>query len=184
MILLKMGKTKMNRITGGICCVYSIDNIYEGSYECYTELYYNQGIDNRIDNSSYQNQEKLKIVVKNYKKSLENCKLTIFKKHDNNYYALKEYKVIENGVEDENAWVIDDADIILSEIEQIPREEYEKLRLKRINNIEWNKIKTEFSGEIITKDKAFENLCIDLINKIKITEIETFHPKGRRRWRT
>lgn len=171
----------MNRINGGICCVYSVDNIYKGSYECYTEAYFNQGIDNRIDNSSYQNQGKLKIVVKNYKKSLEDCKLTIFKKNDNNYYALKEYKVNENGVEDENAWVIDDADLILSEIEQISREEYEKLRLKRINNIEWNKIKTELSGEIITKDKAFENLCIDLINRIKITKEWGFHPKGR--WR-
>lgn len=167
----------MNRLNGANCLIYSNDGIYKGKSICVIQIEEGQVIENPMS-ASMGNIKKIKIVVKNIKESLKNCKLTIFNESNGKYYALKNYEVRIENFNDEDAWASDIEENIVPKIKEIPKEEYEQLKTKGITNIEWSRIKTTICGENMTQDKAFENLCVDLINRIKITKEGSFHPRG------
>lgn len=167
----------MNRLNGADCLVYSNDGKYKGNFLCVIQIEKSQNIENLMNNT-LGNIRKVTVVIKNVRESLANCKLTIFNNIEGEFYAFKNYEVKTEGYNGEDAWFNDYEENITSKIEKITREEYEQLKTKGILNVEWNKIKTLICDEIVSKDKAFEYLCVDLINKIKVTKEGNFHPRG------
>ena len=167
----------MNRLNGANCLVYLNDGRYVGSYLCIIEIENNEIVESLI-NHPIANTKKVKIIVKNIRKSLSNCKLTIFNNIKGEFYALKNYEVKTEGINDEDAWFIDEEENIISKIKKITKEDYEQLKTTGILNIEWDKIKTLINGDNVSKDKAFEYLCTDLINTIKPVKEGNFHPRG------
>ncbi len=166
----------MNRLNGADCLIYSNDGIYKGKYVCFIEVEDNQ--DMGILRETPISNKRVNIIIKNIKESLMNCKLTIFNYRNSNYFALKNYIVKNEKIDNDEVWINDDEQNIKSKIEQIEQEEYERLKTKGISYIEWNNINIKLGKENLSKDKSFEYLCVDLINKIKIPKEGDFHPRG------
>ena len=167
----------MNRLNGAKCLVYSKDGIYKGMYICVIQIEENQEI-GVLMNNSLGNMKKVTILVKDIKESLFDCKLTIVNGICGKFYALKNYEVTLEGINGEDAYFCDEETNITSRIKEISEEEYKQLTTNGISDILWNKIRTSINGENMTKDKAFEYLCEDLINRIKLAKEGNFHPRG------
>lgn len=166
----------MYRLNGANCIVYTSDGIYKGIYTCCIEIDDNQ--DMGILTNTPINPRGVKILIKGVKESLIDCKLTMYNHRNDMYIALRDYVVKDEKFDDDEVWVIDDEQNIKSKIEKISKEEYENLKTQEINYIDWKNINTNINGEEIAKDKAFEILCSELINEIKMTKEGTFHPMG------
>lgn len=166
----------MNRLNGANCLVYSEDGKYKGEYTCVVEIEDNQNM-GILENTSISNRETT-MHIKNMPDSLMNCRLIIFNCHNGNYYVLRDYVVKNEKVGTDEVVINDDEQNIISKIESVDESEYQRLKTKEINNINWNNINTNINGNTLTKDKVFENLCVDLINAIKLAKEGAFHPNG------
>lgn len=166
----------MNRLNGANCIVYMSDGTYKGKYTCCLEIVDNQNMG--ILTNTPIDSKMVKILIKGAKESLINCKLTMYNHRENTYMALKDYVVLNEKFDNEEVWITDDEQNIKSRIEEISKEEYERLETQEIDYIDWENINTKLTGEEIAKDKAFENLCSELINEIKMTKEGTFKPRG------
>ncbi|MBR2289893.1 MAG: hypothetical protein IJ867_04680 [Clostridia bacterium] len=166
----------MNRLNGANCLVYSKNGKYRGRHICVISSEENQNMGNLAD-LPIENSKKIKIIVRDVRESLKDCKLTMLSHIKDNYYVLKDYQVKTEEYNGEDAWFIDDEKTFTSKIEEISSEEYEKIKTTAISNIDWKNIKTTISNRKLTKDKAFECLCVELINKIKEAKGD-FHPRG------
>lgn len=167
----------MNRLNGAKCYIYSKDGRYKGTYTCVIRVEENQIIGELVE-SPLGNIKKVEITIKSMQESLNDCKLTIFNCDKSQYYVLEDYIVVSSGCNEEDAWIIDNAENITSRIREITKDEYELLKSKGISNIEWGKIKTNFGNKTMTKDKAFEELCVEIINSIKLAPEGNFHSGG------
>ena len=167
----------MNRLNGAKCLVYSKDGIYKGMYICVIQIEESPGIENLMSNS-LGNIKKVTIIVKDIGKSLTDCKLTILNRVSEKCYAINDYEVKLAEIDNKDSYFYDDEKNIISKIKEITSEEYQKLIVSGTSSIVWDKIKTSINGEVISKDKAFEYLCVDLINQIKSVKEGSFHPRG------
>lgn len=166
----------MHRLNGANCQVYSKNGVYNGRYTCIVQIEDNEK--NGILGNMPVSGRKEYIIIKNIKESLKDCKITIYNCHKNEYIVLKNYEVQNERIENDGIYIFDDEQNITSRIENITKDEYDKLQTQGVSIIDWRNITTEINGQKVSKDKSFEYLCSDLINKMKIVKEGNFHPQG------
>lgn len=163
----------MNRINNGDCLLYADNDKFIGKFYCYFDT--NMGMETRAQNV---------IIIKDCIHMLDSSgasieksrfRVQIIKRFNGRYFMLNFPYIINIEIEEKDFHISTDEDIT-NLIEEISEKQYNEILEKCTIPIEWEKIKENINGQVVSKDKAFELLCLDLINKIKNTKESDFHP--------
>lgn len=165
----------MDRLNGASCYTYSKDGRYIGKYRCAISIEEDISTGNII---VLQTKKQVKIVIKEMRENLKHCSLKIVNHINGKYYMLEIDEIKDEEFDGEDKWFWVYSEDITSKIEDITKENYEQLKNTGQALIEWDKIRTSFGSGNMTKDKAFEELCVDIINEIKMTTEGNFHSRG------
>lgn len=165
----------MNRINNGDCLLYADNDKFIGKFYCYFDT--SMGMETSVQNV---------IIIRDCVHMLSSCganieksnfRVQIIKKFKEKYYMLNFSFVRSLNIEiEENDFHISIDEDITNLIETISEQQYNEILEKGTIAIEWENIKENINGKIVSKDKAFELLCLDLINQIRNTKENDFHP--------
>ena len=165
-----MDKMKNKDILNGANCKIILNGKDIGNYLCHKKeeisdvpnLFAQDGTRTEINN--------IKVVIKKVEKDIlqnDKVELIIYKRDGENYYKADVHEcILEEYNKEYNDYVTSISDL---QIEEITKGEYESIDS---DEIDWNKIKVPKGKE---KDDIFEELCQDLIRKIKEPLTGIFH---------
>lgn len=165
-----MDKTEKIDILNGANCKVILNGKDIGNYECYKKEEISDGPNLFAQDGTGKEINNIKVVIRKVDKDIsqnDKVELVIYKRDGENYYKAevpdcrlegysKEYKDYATPISD-----------LL--IEEITKDEYEVINS---DVIDWNKIKVPKEKR---KDDAFEELCKDIITKIKEPLTGGFH---------
>lgn len=165
-----MDKVKGIDILNGANCKIILNGRDIGNYGCYKKEEIANGPNLFAQDMTGTERNNIKVVINKIEEDIsqtDKIELIIYKRDKENYYKANISKCrLEEYSKEYRDYVVSISDL---QIEEITKEEYNNLNS---DVIEWDKIKVPKGKK---KDDAFENLCQDIMRKIKEPHSGGFH---------